>query len=110
MPSPQVAAVAVMALLAAGVILGSVTSPLAESASTAPILLEIAEAEGSPPPPEPAPAAAPAPAPAPVPRRRPGAGRAARRNRRRRKPNRPRRSNCRRNSKKKPCPKSNTSS
>ncbi len=67
MPSPQIAAVAVMALLAAGVILGSVTSPLAESASTAPILLEIADAEGSPPPPEPAPAVAPEPAPAPVP-------------------------------------------
>ena len=67
MPSPQVAAVAVMALLAAGVILGSVTSPLAESASTAPILLEIAEAEGSAPAPEPAPAATPAPVPAPVP-------------------------------------------
>jgi phosphatidylinositol-3-phosphatase len=67
MPSPQVAAVAVMALLAAGVILGSVTSPLAQSAATAPIVLEIAESAGAAPPPEPAPASAPAPAPRPVP-------------------------------------------
>jgi phosphatidylinositol-3-phosphatase len=42
MPSPQVAAVAVMALLAAGVVIGSVTSP-AQSASFAPIVLEMAE-------------------------------------------------------------------
>jgi len=41
MPSPQVAAVAVMALLAAGVVLGSVTSPLAESAGFGPLILEI---------------------------------------------------------------------
>jgi hypothetical protein len=40
MPSPQVAAVAVMALLAAGVVLGSVTSPLARSAGAASIILE----------------------------------------------------------------------
>ncbi|HET9162577.1 MAG TPA: alkaline phosphatase family protein [Solirubrobacterales bacterium] len=40
MPSPQVAAVAVMALLAAGVVLGSVTSPLARSAGGASIVLE----------------------------------------------------------------------
>jgi hypothetical protein len=40
MPSPQVAAVAVMALLAAGVVLGSVTSPLAQSAPSAAIVLE----------------------------------------------------------------------
>jgi hypothetical protein len=40
MPSPQVAAVVVMALLAAGVVLGSVTSPLAQSAPTASIILE----------------------------------------------------------------------
>ena len=40
MPSPQVAAVAVMALLAAGVVLGSVTSPLAESAPSSAIVLE----------------------------------------------------------------------
>ncbi len=40
MPSPQVAAVVVMALLAAGVVLGSVTSPLAQSAGTASIILE----------------------------------------------------------------------
>jgi phosphatidylinositol-3-phosphatase len=42
MPSPQIAAVAVMALLAAGVVLGSVTSPLASSAGFAPIILEMA--------------------------------------------------------------------
>jgi phosphatidylinositol-3-phosphatase len=41
MPSPQVAAVAVMALLAAGVVLGSVTSPLAQSAGVASIILEM---------------------------------------------------------------------
>lgn len=40
MPSPQVAAVAVMALLAAGVVLGSVTSPLAQSAGVASVILE----------------------------------------------------------------------
>ena len=39
MPSPQIAAVAVMALLAAGVVIGSVTSPLASSAGFAPIIL-----------------------------------------------------------------------
>jgi phosphatidylinositol-3-phosphatase len=66
MPSPQVAAVAVMALLAAGVILGSVTSPLAQSAATAPVLLEIAEANGAPPPPSEPVASAPAPAPVPA--------------------------------------------
>jgi phosphatidylinositol-3-phosphatase len=43
MPSPQVAAIAVMALLAAGVIIGSVTSPLAQSAGVASIILEMAE-------------------------------------------------------------------
>jgi phosphatidylinositol-3-phosphatase len=50
MPSPQVAAVAVMALLAAGVVLGSVTSPFARSAALAPIVVELAEegaSEGS---------------------------------------------------------------
>jgi hypothetical protein len=40
MPSPQVAAVAVMAMLTAGVVIGSVTSPLAQSAGTASIILE----------------------------------------------------------------------
>lgn len=40
MPSPQVAAVAVMALLAAGVVLGSVTNPLAQGAGSAAIILE----------------------------------------------------------------------
>lgn len=41
MPSPQVAAIAVMALLAAGVILGSVTNPLAQGAGAASIVLEM---------------------------------------------------------------------
>jgi hypothetical protein len=40
MPSPQAAAVAVLTLLAAGVVLGSVTSPLAQSAPSASIVLE----------------------------------------------------------------------
>lgn len=40
MPSPQAVAVAVMALLAAGVVIGSVTSPLAESAPGSAIVLE----------------------------------------------------------------------
>lgn len=41
MPSPQVAAIAVMALLAAGVVLGSVTNPLAQGAGAASIILEM---------------------------------------------------------------------
>ena len=40
MPTPRVAAVAVMGLLAFGVFLGSATSPLAQSAGIAPILLD----------------------------------------------------------------------
>jgi phosphatidylinositol-3-phosphatase len=43
MPSPQVAGIAVMALLAAGVILGSVTNPFAQGAGAASIVLEVAE-------------------------------------------------------------------
>jgi hypothetical protein len=43
MPSPQVAAIAVMALLAAGVILGSVTNPLAQGAGAASIILDMGE-------------------------------------------------------------------
>jgi phosphatidylinositol-3-phosphatase len=39
MPTPQVAAVAVMALLAAGVVIGAVTDPLAQSASQPTILV-----------------------------------------------------------------------
>jgi hypothetical protein len=54
MPSPQVAAVAVMALLAAGVVLGSVTSPLARSFGSAPLLLEIAGGSPDSSPAEPA--------------------------------------------------------
>jgi phosphatidylinositol-3-phosphatase len=45
MPSPQVAAIAVMALLAAGVVLGSVTSPLAQSAPASSIILEVGGSE-----------------------------------------------------------------
>jgi hypothetical protein len=41
MPSPQVAAIAVMALLAAGVVLGSVTNPLAQGAGAASIIFEM---------------------------------------------------------------------
>lgn len=51
MPSPQVAAVAVMALLAAGVVIGSVTSPLASSAGFSPIVLRFT-GDGGPPPEE----------------------------------------------------------
>ncbi len=40
MPTPQVAAVAVMAMLTAGVVIGSVTSPLARSYGAAPIVVE----------------------------------------------------------------------
>ena len=40
MPTPRVAAIAVMGLLAFGVFLGSATSPLAQSAGIAPILLD----------------------------------------------------------------------
>lgn len=75
MPSPQVAAVAVMALLAAGVVIGSVTSPLASSAGFAPIILRFT-GDGGPPPeateeaveaaPELAPEVASVPTPAPV--------------------------------------------
>jgi len=45
MPSPQVAAIAVMALLAAGVVLGSVTNPLAQGAGAAAIVLEMGESD-----------------------------------------------------------------
>jgi len=41
MPSPQVAAVAIMALLAAGVLLGSITSHLAQGAGAGAIVLEL---------------------------------------------------------------------
>ena len=66
MPSPQVAAVAVMALLAAGVVLGSVTSPFAQSAGFAPIVLELAGQEPSSNSPEPAPASGPSSAAEPA--------------------------------------------
>ncbi len=69
MPSPQVAAVAVMALLAAGVVIGSVTSPIANSAGFAPIVLMFNRGGEAPPPPEEEPvevAEAPLPS-APVP-------------------------------------------
>lgn len=68
MPSPQVAAVAVMALLAAGVVLGSVTSPSALSAGATPIVLEMGESKAPEPEPEPeAVASAPAEAAPAVP-------------------------------------------
>lgn len=59
MPAPRVAAVAVTGILAFGVMLGSVVSPAAESAASAPVVVALA----SPPPTTPAPAPAPAPAP-----------------------------------------------
>jgi hypothetical protein len=52
MPEPRAAAVAVMALLAFGVVVGAFTGPAAESAGVAPILLYSA-AETAPPAPEP---------------------------------------------------------
>ena len=73
MPTPQVAAVAVMALLAAGVVIGTVTSPLATSAGFAPIILRFTGdgGEGAPveeeePVEAPVAHAAPAPAPEPI--------------------------------------------
>lgn len=76
MPSPRVAAVAVMGLLAFGVFLGSATSPLAQSAGIASILLEggsssspsspTTEASAPASTPEPSAAAAPARAAAPT--------------------------------------------
>jgi hypothetical protein len=74
MPSPRVAAVAVMAMLAFGVLIGSGTSQLAQSAGLSSILLEVASA---PPPEEPEETASvPAPAPettAPLPATTPSA-------------------------------------
>jgi phosphatidylinositol-3-phosphatase len=69
MPTPRVAAIAVMGLLAFGVFLGSATSPLAQSAGIAPILLDggSSSSPSSPAEEASAPAAAPeAPAPAPA--------------------------------------------
>jgi phosphatidylinositol-3-phosphatase len=57
MPSPQIAAVAVMALLAAGVVLGAVTSPPALSAATTPIVLDMGGSEAPEPETEPEPEA-----------------------------------------------------
>lgn len=65
MPSPQVAAVAVMALLAAGVVLGSVTSPLARSAGASSIVLEMGGSEAPEPEPEAVASEAPVAAAAP---------------------------------------------
>lgn len=47
MPSPRVAAVAVMGLLTFGVLLGSVTNQVAEGAAIAPILLDMGELGGA---------------------------------------------------------------
>ena len=58
-PRPRVAAVAVMGMLAFGVLLGSATSQLAQSAGLSSIVLEVAP---SPPPPKPVEATALAPA------------------------------------------------
>lgn len=63
MPSPQIAAVAVMALLAAGVVLGSVTSPLAQSAGVAQIILDMGGSGSSESTPETAATNAPSVAP-----------------------------------------------
>lgn len=51
-PSPRSAAVAVLAMLALGVILGSVGQKFAQSAGLAPILVEVPPQESAPPPPE----------------------------------------------------------
>jgi hypothetical protein len=77
MPTPQAAAVAVMALLAAGVIIGAVTDPLAQSAGRSTILVSVPspqpEAEAAEPEPggrtfeEKPPVAESVPAPAPAP-------------------------------------------
>ena len=76
MPTPQAAAVAVMALLAAGVVIGTVTDPLAQSAGRSTILVSVRgpqhEEEAAEPEPtreileEEAPVAETAPAPVPV--------------------------------------------
>lgn len=70
MPTPRVAAVAVMGMLALGVLLGSATSQIAQSAGLSSILLEVASKpapeaapeETATSAPEPAPEAAPVPA------------------------------------------------
>ncbi len=66
MPSPQIAAVAVMALLAAGVVLGSVTSPLAQSAGVSSIILDMGGSGSSDSPPEAAATSSPSSAPEPT--------------------------------------------
>jgi hypothetical protein len=76
MPEPRTAAVAVMALLAFGVLLGGLTGPVAQSAGIAPIVLYTGESPAPISPPEPAepaaepaespPVVAPAPAEAPL--------------------------------------------
>ncbi len=58
-PSPRAAAVAVMTMLALGVIIGSATSQVAESAGLQPIVLQLAEEEAPAPVEEEAIAAAP---------------------------------------------------
>jgi hypothetical protein len=60
MPSPRAALVAVMCMLAFGVVIGSATSQLAQSAGLSSIILEV-----SPPPPEPEPVATAAVEPEP---------------------------------------------
>jgi hypothetical protein len=68
MPAPRTAAVAVMCLLAFGVLLGGLTGPAAQSAGIAPIVLYASAEEATPPSPSPveAPTAAPVEAPSAV--------------------------------------------
>jgi phosphatidylinositol-3-phosphatase len=78
MPSPRAAAVAVICMLGLGVVIGSATSQIAQSAGLQTIIVEIAEKPKPPPPeeepvevaeaPEPEPVEeAPAPVPVPIP-------------------------------------------
>ncbi|HEX4806600.1 MAG TPA: alkaline phosphatase family protein [Conexibacter sp.] len=50
MPQPRAAALAVMALLAFGVVVGSIVSPPADSAGTPPVLVALAQPPTTPPP------------------------------------------------------------
>jgi hypothetical protein len=62
-PSPRAAAAAVICMLGLGVIIGSATSQVAQSAGLQTIVLEIAERKAPPPAPEPVETATAAPAP-----------------------------------------------
>lgn len=67
MPSPRGAAVAVLLMLGLGVLLGSATSQIAQSAGVRSILLEVASSPKPPPEPVQTAAAEPAPEPEPLP-------------------------------------------